>query len=256
MLVPDPEVDLASWIGSIELQSLELARDVERAGWDLEVPTCPSWQVRDLVRHQGFVHRWALAHVAEARERAMGKDEEALLMASPPPDPLLLGWFQEGSAQLVQALRQAPPSLSCWAFLPAPSPLSFWARRQAHETEIHRADAAAALGEVAAFAPPLAADGVEELLFGFGRRFRFPGATAQLLRLEAADGPWRWTLRLGPERLQAERGASGECDCSLRATASQLYLLLWNRLAADALEVRGDAAPLVAWRERGRVTWT
>ena len=30
--------------------------------------------------------------------------------------------------------------MRCFAFLPAPSPLAFWARRQAHETGIHRAD--------------------------------------------------------------------------------------------------------------------
>src|SRR5262249_53658636 len=53
----------------------------------------------------------------------------------------LPGWFREGHAALVQALSVAGPDLNCWAFLAAPSPLAFWARRQAHETAIHRVDA-------------------------------------------------------------------------------------------------------------------
>lgn len=37
--------------------------------------------------------------------------------------------------------RWAAGYVDCWTFLDAPSPLAFWARRQAHETAIHRADA-------------------------------------------------------------------------------------------------------------------
>jgi len=38
-------------------------------------------------------------------------------------------------------LASAPPDLDCLTFLAAPSPLAMWARRQAHETAIHRVDA-------------------------------------------------------------------------------------------------------------------
>ena len=33
------------------------------AGADAPVPTCPGWTVRDLLAHQGMVHRWATAVV-------------------------------------------------------------------------------------------------------------------------------------------------------------------------------------------------
>ena len=87
-----------------------------------------------------------------------------------PPDADLAGWFTAGHAALVAALESAPDDLECWSFLPAPSPRAFWARRQAHETAIHRADANAAAGATPVFRAAFAADGVEELLFGFGGR--------------------------------------------------------------------------------------
>ena len=39
-----------------------------------------------------------------------------------------------------------PTTCECWTFLPAPSPRAMWARRQAHETAIHRVDAQLAAG--------------------------------------------------------------------------------------------------------------
>ena len=53
---------------------------------------------------------------------------------------------RQGCADLVAALAAAPDDLECWTFLPAPSPRAMWARRQAHETAIHRVDAELAAG--------------------------------------------------------------------------------------------------------------
>src|SRR5207253_4063893 len=55
-----------------------------------------------------------------------------------PADAALLAWFRDGHAALVGTLESAPPDLKCFTFLPAPSALAFWARRQAHETGIHQ----------------------------------------------------------------------------------------------------------------------
>lgn len=65
-----------------------------------------------------------------------------------------------------------------------------WARRQAHESELHRADAKAAPGESPAFTPEFALDGIAELREGFYAR---PGG--KLL----ADPPT--TLRVAPALL-------------------------------------------------------
>lgn len=63
----------------------------------------------------------------------------------------------EGLAALVASLRAAADDLAVFTFLPSPTPRYFWARRQAHETAIDRADAqAAAGGDVTAFNPDFA----------------------------------------------------------------------------------------------------
>ena len=43
-------------------------------------------------------------------------------------------------------------------------PASFWGRRMAHETAVHRADAELATGREPAFAPDIAADAIDEWL--------------------------------------------------------------------------------------------
>jgi hypothetical protein len=44
-------------------------------------------------------------------------------------------------------------------------------------------------------------------------------------------------------------------DVTVDATASDLYLLLWNRLAPDAVGVEGDPGVLELWRDAVQVRW-
>ena len=69
--------------------------------------------------------------------------------------------IRSGSGPTTSAGVAAP------TFLPAPSPLAMWARRQAHETSIHRCYAESATGATTGFDPTFAADGIDELLYGF-----------------------------------------------------------------------------------------
>lgn len=248
---------MATWIASIDQESRALVLAVAKVGLDASVPTCPAWQVRDLVQHLGGVHRWATAHVADGRTEALPKDETAALMASHPGDEDLSEWFIEGHQRLCQVLAAAPADLRCWSFLPAPSPLAFWARRQAHETEIHRADVEfAASSQAPTFSAEIAADGIEEMLYGFAtlpRRLELESPfQIALLPIERPDG---WVIELGPERVHAQRGPA-MADCRVRGTASDLYLWLWNRLPSTALEVDGNEEALASWRRTMRVNWS
>src|SRR4051794_22405295 len=140
-----------------------MAAAIEAVPATAPIPTCPEWTMRDLVLHQGEVHRWAGAIVAGKHM----KPPEGDVVGPAPSDPALVDWFREGHASLVDALETADPALECWSFLPAPSPLAFWARRQCHETGIHRADAETASGTITPFAPDVAVDGIDELLSAF-----------------------------------------------------------------------------------------
>src|SRR6266568_3595674 len=151
----------------------------------------------------------------------------------------------------------APPDLHCWSFLPAPSPLAFWARRQAHETAIHRADAQGAGGAVSRHAPPLAADGVDELLLGFAsrRNGKLRADPPRTIHLHATDTGADWLVRVEPDRIDVSPEA-GDADWSVAGPASDLYLLLWNRRGTDGLQVQGDPALLELWRTSVRVRWS
>jgi uncharacterized protein (TIGR03083 family) len=208
----------------------------------------------------GDVHRWAATHVAERRTERV-RDIPALF-GPLPDDDHLLAWYREGHAHLVETLSTADPDVQCWSFLPAPSPLAFWARRQAHETSIHRADADSAAGAIRPFSPALAADGVDELLFGFfgrGSTAAGVGSTppARSLTLLAEDAGRAWSLRIAGASVRTTSGdePATDTDCSVQGSASDLYLLMWNRRSEDGLAVSGDTTVLVDWHANARITW-
>ncbi|MBY8882500.1 maleylpyruvate isomerase family mycothiol-dependent enzyme [Actinacidiphila acidipaludis] len=240
-----------AFIGTLRREGRLLAEAAERSGLDAPVPPCPDWQVRDLLRHTGAVHRWAAAFVAEQRTADVEWDETA------PEDPLLVAWYRDLHSDLVGTLDTAPPDVACWTFLPAPSPLAFWARRQAHETTIHRVDAEAALGGVLTpVDAEFAADGVDELLSGFHvrRRSRVRTDRPRTLRVVATDSPGGdWLLHLSPEPPVVERGVTGAADCTLGGPADALYLALWNRGPYDVLSVEGDDELVSLWRRTSAV---
>ncbi|WP_406859278.1 maleylpyruvate isomerase family mycothiol-dependent enzyme [Streptomyces sp. HUAS MG47] len=251
----EPILSVAEQVTALDASGRALAAAAAEAGFDATVPTCPGWQVRDLLRHTAMVHRWAAGFVTEGHTSYRPEGGETQLDGAE-----LLAYFREGHAALVDALGKAPADLECWTFLPAPSPLAFWARRQAHETEVHRADAESALpGGPRPVAAGLAVDGVDELLRAFhGRSYsRVRSETPRVLRVRATDTGDVWTVRLSPDAApDTVRDDDGPADCTLSGPASQLYLLLWNRLPADAVDVSGDASLAALWREHSAITWS
>ena len=284
-----PSFDVPGYVGALRRQGELLASAAQRAGLATAVPSCPGWAVRDLLRHTGYVHRWATGFVAEGLTRPGGASEEEILSQGP-ADAQLPGWFCEGHAALVRALDAAPPDLECWTFLAAPSPLAFWARRQAHETAIHRVDAEQAAsaadqpastadqpagtaglaastagpvppGNGAAFEPALAADGVDELLMGFLargiRRGNWTGLGGSLA-IHADDGTAGradWLIAGDPDAPGVSRG-TGRADCDVTGPAAELYLMLWNRAPADRLDVTGDPSILAVFGRALQITWS
>jgi uncharacterized protein (TIGR03083 family) len=247
-------METAEFIRILDQEGRSLAAAAAATGPDAKVPTCPEWQVRDLLRHTGMVHRWARSFVAERRTSPHPADGLPDLDGT-----ALLDWFQEGHRRLVDTLASAPPDVECWHFLPAPSPLAFWARRQAHETAVHRVDAESARGtapeEVAAsLAADFAADGIDELLRAFHARAKSKvrTETPRVLRVRATDTDDAvWTVRLSPEPPVTERDGAGDADCEVTGTAARLYLALWNRLPFPT--VSGDAALAELWREKSAI---
>jgi uncharacterized protein (TIGR03083 family) len=209
---------------------------------DAPIPGCPGWDVDALLRHIGDVHRWAATIVRERRHERPRRD-------SPGPDDRdgLLAWYGEGHAQLLSALAGSNPQEQFWTWAPAPNPQGFWARRQAHETAIHRLDAEQAAGTATPFPAAAAADGIDELLTLVSQRGRVPDGAGRRLHVAPTDAPGEWQVELGAEGLVVRVGEPGG-DCSVRGRAGDLFALVTNRGHAG-IEVSGDRDVLRAWRE-------
>jgi uncharacterized protein (TIGR03083 family) len=242
-------MDVTEFVGHLASEGRLLADAAGRAGWDAPVPPCPDWTVRDLLTHVGGVHRWASAIVRDGLDGERAAQVGSV--GSGPPDAELLDWYLAGSSELVAVLRAAPPDVDCFAFLPAPSPLAFWARRQAHETAIHRADAESAAGAITAIDRELAQDGIEEMATGFARRRRRFDRPGTSLALRATDGA-SWLAVFGEDGVVVTPD-DGPADATVSGTSSDLYLWLWNRPSAAI--VRGDADVAAQWG-RVRVRWS
>lgn len=250
-------MEFTEHIQALRREGRLLGAAAARADLGTPIPTCPEWTMRDLVRHVGDVHRWAAAHVADRRADPVRREELAAVAGPLPEDDRLLEWFAEGHASLLHTLETADPDMECWTFLPAPSSAAFWARRQAHETGIHRADAESPAGVISPFDASFAVDGIEEMLFGFLLRSNEAGGVdvPTSLSLQAEDTGDEWLVRLGPEGVEATRGHDG-ADCSVRGSASLVHLLLWNRVAPGDLDVSGDQSVLKLWRENVQIHWS
>jgi uncharacterized protein (TIGR03083 family) len=246
----DP-MNVEDLIVAIRDQGDLLANAAEKTGPEAEVPTCPAWCVRDLVQHQGEVHRWAAAIVRDSLSSPEVAPPEW------PDDDELVPWFRQGCDELVDVLGNADAGVECFAFLPAPSPLVFWARRQAHETGIHRVDAEAAAGTLTPFPVDLAADGIEEMVFGFASRSRskLRSPSPRTVALQATDAGQSWVVRIGPESVEASRGEAA-ADCTVRAGASDLFMLLWNRVPRSVAGVQGDDTLLDLWQDKVQIRWS
>ena len=226
------------------------------------VPTCPEWTVRDLVRHMGGVHRWATGYVAGGRTEA-GDVVLDDVVGPWPEDAALAEWLREGCACAGRCAGRRPDDLSAGASCPHPHPRAMWARRQAHETAIHRVDAElAARTALGPFGPAFAADGVDELLTCFVPRrssrlaSRHSGQPLGAMHRHrrgagcSASGP-KASRRHGPG---SRAGAVPTARCS--GAAADLYLALWNRAGPEGLVVEGDADVLDLFLDTVHVRWS
>ena len=205
------------------------------------------WDAKTVLLHTGGVHRWAADIVA----RRLQSDEtggSAAFWPSGTGTSSLSTWLDEGVAILLSALRNAPRSLTCFTFVPEGPSRTFWIRRQAHETAIHRADLqAAAGGPVTSVDAAFAQDGLAEIVGAFATEPAFATFQAGRLLYEAADGP-SWLVTFGGERNIVVSGdlAGTDADAVVRGTSDQLYRWAWNR-PAD-VQATGDPEVLALWR--------
>lgn len=198
----------------------------------------PGHTVTDLLVHTGRVHRRTTRVV---RERLTQRPE-----AAPAPEGDVPRWFAEGLDEMVETLQGADPVMSCWGLGPRPT-VAFWTRRMAIETDVHRWDAEAAVGEPTAFSPEVALDAIDELQvmavpWSPSEGPRRPGPVVTIAPEESQD---RWTLVEKANGYEFVPG--GLADASVSGSASDLLLALFGR-QHGALTEAGDADAHRHWR--------
>ena len=233
-----------SWLAALDREGHAFGAAAEHAGLTAEVSSCPGWTVTDLLTHLGRVHRWVTDIVGRS-------GTEPFPYTDREPDGDLLEWYQAGLSGLLDRLRRIDPEQPAWNFSPtAPKVAGFWARRQAHETAVHRWDADLAGGRPGDFAPDLAADGVGEVVESMlpRRARREPLASARAaVRIDCADTGDGWLVTLTPGRVDTvrlvddARSVHDRPDATITGPAGQMYLVLWGRRPLDTVTVTGNA---------------
>jgi len=237
---------------SIGHEAARLVAVARQGPLDAPVPGCPGWDVSRLAGHVGRVHRWATASI-------VGRGEpDGTTLERPPKDDSVVDWAEGAIAPLLEALKTAP-NPGVWNFVGADdADGSFWARRMAVETAIHRWDAQLATRLPEPIEGKLAADTVTEALDTFlaaGRR-RTPGEATGLIHLTASDVGQEWYIRLrglGVALLDTDTLLDDDAHPARAAasgSASDLALALWGRVAFDVVDTAGDPALLDALRVR------
>ena len=249
------------WLDELRVDGRAFQAVVANADPDADVPSCPGWAVAELVHHLGSVYRWVQLHVVRGvitpPERRLEQFTEE------PPAADQLSWFDEQFSELLDTLERLDEDLPAWNWAPAPRRASFWQRRMAHETTLHRWDAQTAIGRVEPIPTRLATDGIAEVLDTWlpaGRRDQ-DREYAGLVALEAVDAEHTWLIRLRAEGIALLDTETIFDDDEHRPVviaegpASDIFLALWGRVGFDVLEVTGDedelAALRVAKRRRG-----
>jgi uncharacterized protein (TIGR03083 family) len=209
------------WIAD---ESEAFAATITPGALDARVPGCPDWSLRELVWHLGRVQRFWAGDVRVGQDIEPAEFDEA---APGPSDAAeLAAWMRASTSDLLDALRTTPPVTPAWTWWKGDRTVGAIARHQVQEAVVHRWDAQSAIGTPAPIDAAIADDGVGEFL--------------------AVNGEWRGTAPV--EFRATDTGslfsAGEQATVAVRATASDIVLLLHRRISADAVEVDGDRAAL------------
>lgn len=246
---------MSARLGTAELEAALVAAtgrlaDIDSSLRDTDVASCPGWTIQRLILHVGRIHRW----VAVALDSPEGQDVPAV--ARPAPDADLATWLRAGASHLVGAFHAAGDhgriSSPGWE-----QPAGWWLRRCALETTLHAWDAQAAVGAPSPIPVTLALTGIGEVMEVFAPygidRTAFAGPASIVVHCTDAhradvDLPDTWTIHVAPDVVTAVPGEAGN-DVVVRAPASDVLLLLWNRLDHRHVEVAGDRGLLDTYRQ-------
>lgn len=236
----------------------ELFRDADLS---TRVPTCPEWSLEQLMRHVGRGDRWAAQIVAEQATDPI--DPRTVAGGKPPAGrDSGIAWLHSGVRALLDAVDRSGAQTPVWTFL-GPRQAAWWIRRRLHETAVHRADAALAVGAEFEIDAAVVADGITEYLERVMIRAAendpswggLPLSDGQSLHLHATDDglgtAGEWTIFGRVDGIEFEHGHA-KATAALRGRARDLLLAIVRRGSATelGLEIFGDQSVWDTWLAR------
>ncbi|GAA5126260.1 maleylpyruvate isomerase N-terminal domain-containing protein [Haloechinothrix salitolerans] len=229
------------WTEVVQHHAGLLRGAVSQAEPDLPVPTTPGWTFRDITLHVG---RFAAQVTQYLTTRSI-----VMLPPPPVPDDDPVEYLDQRLAALHEALAATPANVPVWTLSPAAPDLAWvWHRRAAHELNLRRWEAQAALRTLDPTERDLAVDGIDETLTTllpakYGTEI--PVTVTGTVLVSATDGPESWRITLTPGEIPATRAAmaTDHADAHLSSTAADLHYHLRDR---THLEGHGSPALLRA----------
>jgi uncharacterized protein (TIGR03083 family) len=202
------------------------------------VPSCPDWNIADLVWHLGEVH-WFWATDVETR----ATDPDAIERDKPQRPSEYGDVVAFGRAQAERLLRVLGANgddtpVWTWALQESEHNVGFVRRHQVQEAAVHRWDLEnAATGSAAAIAPDVASDSIDEVLhitvpWSVNDKKPLPGTVH--LHCTDTEGEWFVAVNGAVERVH-KKG-----DVAIRGSASDLLLAGYKRLPLEVVEFVGD----------------
>ena len=213
------------------------------------------------MRHVGRGDRWAAQIVTDLATEPV--DPRTVAGGKPPAGrDNEIAWLQHGVRELIDAVEKSGAQTPVWTFLGI-RPADWWIRRRLHETAVHRADVALALGVEFQIAAGVAADGITEYLERVMIRAAEnepswggpPLDDGQSLHLHATDDglgtTGEWTIFGRADGIEFEHGHA-KSTTALRGPARDLLLAIVRRGSAGELgvEIFGDASVWNTWLAR------
>ncbi|WP_326566673.1 maleylpyruvate isomerase family mycothiol-dependent enzyme [Amycolatopsis rhabdoformis] len=245
-------MDFENRVAEIVRQTELLRATAAGADPAASVAACPEWSLGQLLNHVGAGHRYADGIV---RGRATEAPDDTYLR-NPGHETRPDSWLTDGAEALAAALREAGPDTEVWTPVPTGKPrTAFYARRFLHETAMHRADVALAVGQEFELDGEVAHDTLDEWLelgslpvmfeyFPERRAMQGPGHT---IHLAPTDHAASWTVDLTGDLPDWHRGPGDEPAATVEAPLAQLLLIVYGREPVTSAKLTGDTAFLDRW---------
>lgn len=236
-------------LGSVErmLDFLDVIRresdvfyaSADRADPSRSVPSCPDWNIADLVWHLGEVH-WFWATAIEIRATSPDQIEKDKPQR-PSEYQSLVTWGRSQVDHLISALEATADDVPVWSWAleEKDHSVGFIRRHQVQEAAVHRWDIQRAASDATPdpVDPEAASDSIDEIL-----AITMPWSVnekkplAGTVHIHCTDTPGEWFIHTNG----SVEAIHAKGDVALRGTASDLLLAIYKRSPNGIVETIGD----------------